>query len=264
MENLLRNTKVFWKRNGSTILTCAGAVGLVTTGIMAVKATPKALKRIEEAKEEKGEELTKLETIRVAGPTYIPTVLIGVSTIACIFGANVLNKRAQASLASAYALLDTSYKEYRDKLKELYGEEAHEKIVNAIAIEKAEKTYIGASYLGTVCDLTDDENCGAPVLFYDEYSSRYFEAPIEQVINSMYHLNRNYILRGYCYLNELYEFLGLETTDYGSVMGWTPRDEGEYWIECNFRKVTLDDGLEVYILELPFEPSYDFLEYEYY
>ena len=121
METLLRNTKVFWKRNGSTILTCAGAVGLVTTSVMAVKATPKALKKIEEAKEEKGEELTNLETIRVAGPTYIPTVLVGVSTIACIFGANVLNKRNQAALASAYALLDTSFKEYKGKLKEIYG-----------------------------------------------------------------------------------------------------------------------------------------------
>lgn len=264
MENLLRNTKVFWKRNGSTILTYASAVGLVTTTVMAVKATPKALKKIEEAKEEKGEELTTLETIRVAGTTYIPVVLVGASTIACMFGANVLNKRNQAALASAYALLDTSYKEYRDKLKELYGEEAHENIVNAIAIEKAKNSYVGASYLGTVCDLTDDESCGAPVLFYEEYSNRYFEAPIEQVINAEYHLNRNYILRGYCYLNELYEFLGLEPTDYGSVLGWTPRDEGEYWIEFNHRKVVLDDGLECYILELPFEPEYDFLEYDYY
>ena len=264
METLLRNAKVFWKRNGSTILTCAGAVGLVTTSVMAVKATPKALKKIEEAEERKGEGLTKLETIRVAGPTYIPTVMVGVSTIACIFGANVLNKRAQASLASAYALLDTSYKEYRDKLKELYGEEAHENIVNAIAIEKAKESNVAGSYFGSYCDITSDESCSEPVLFYEEYSNRYFEAPIEQVINSMYHLNRNYILRGYCYLNELYEFLGIEPTDYGSVMGWTPRDEGEYWIEANFRKVTLDDGLECYILELPFEPSYDFLEYDYY
>ena len=264
MENLLRNTKVFWKRNGSTILTCAGAVGVIATTITAVKATPKALEKIENAKEEKGEELTKLEVIRVAGTSYIPTILLGASTIACIFGANVLNKRNQAALASAYALLDNSFKEYKAKLIELYGEEAHENIRESLAIEKAKNAHVGGSYFATSCDLTADESCGEPALFYEEYSNRYFEAPIEYVINAEYHLNRNYILRGYCYLNELYEFLGLETTDYGSVMGWTPEDEGEYWIEFNHRKVVLDDGLECYILEMPFEPSYDFLEYSYY
>ena len=43
-------------------------------------------------------------------------------------------------------------------------------------------------------------------------------------------------------------------------MGWTPTDDGEYWIEFNHRKAILDDGLEVYILEMPFAPEYDFLE----
>ena len=63
-------------------------------------------------------------------------------------------------------------------------------------------------------------------------------------------------------MNELYEFLGLEPTDYGSVIGWATTDNDEFWIEFNHRKVTMDDGLECYILEMSFEPRYDFLEYE--
>lgn len=264
MNNLLVRSQLFCKRNASTILTTIGGVGVITTTLLAVKATPKALKSLEQAKEEKGEELTKLERVKVAGPAYIPTILMGGATIACIFGANILNQRQQAALMSAYALVDNSYKEYKAKLKELYGEEAHNNIVDSIMIEKAKDIGVSGSYFATSCDLTADEACGDPVLFYEEYSNRYFEATIEQVINAEYHLNRNYILRGYSYLNELYEFLGLETTDYGSVLGWTPTDEGEYWIEFNHRKVVMDDGLEVYILELPFEPTYDFLENSYY
>ena len=263
MNGLLGKSERFIKRNAATILTCVGGVGVVSTTVLAVKATPKALYLIEEAKKEKGEELTKGEVVKVAWKPYIPTAVAGVSTLVCIFGANVLNKRHQAALVSAYAMIDSSFKEYKQKLKELYGEEAHEKIVEALAVEKAEKMYHSANYLGTGCNLSDDDRCGAPVLFYDEHSNRYFEAPIEQVLSSIYHLNRNYILRGYCYLNELYEFLGLEGTDYGSVLGWAPYDEGEYWIEFNFKRVVLDDGLEVYILEMPFEPSYDFLEDRY-
>lgn len=69
-----------------TILTVVASVGVAATTITAVRATPKAIKMLKEAESEKGENLTKLEIIRAAGPTYIPSVLLGVSTIACIVG----------------------------------------------------------------------------------------------------------------------------------------------------------------------------------
>lgn len=254
--------KLFWKRHGSTVLSVAGSVGVVLTTVTAIKATPKALESLEEAKNEKNEELTRIEKIKIASPKYIPTMLIGAGTIVCIFGANITNKRHQAALVSAYALVDSSFKEYKQKLKELYGEEAHNKIVDAIAVEKVDRDWgVSGSYFGQSCDLANEEACGDPVLFYEENSGRYFESTIEQVLSVQYHLNRNYALRGYVYLNEYFEFLGLETTDYGSVMGWAPTDEGEYWIEFSHRKTVLDDGLEVYILETPFEPSYEPWDY---
>ena len=120
--NLLNSSKLFLRRNSPTILTFLGAAGVVATSIAAAKATPKAMALLEKTKEEKGEELTKLEMVKVAGPAYIPAVAIGASTIACIFGANALNKKTQASIMSAYALLNTSYKQYKSKVKELYGE----------------------------------------------------------------------------------------------------------------------------------------------
>lgn len=257
------NARLFMKRNASTILTCLGGIGVVTTTVMAVKATPKALQLIEEAEQEKGEKLTTWETVKTTAPTYIPTVLFGVGTVACIFGANILNKRQQASLMSAYALLDESYKKYRRKVVELYGKETHEEIVNAIAVEKANEVYMHASNLGVDCTQFLEEDYSDPVLFYDEYSHRYFEAPIEQVILSEYHLNRNYTMRGFALLNEFYEFLGLEQTDYGGEVGWVIEDDGSFWIDFNHRKVTMDDGLECYIIEMMFEPTMEWKEYYY-
>ena len=260
MNGLLRQSQLFVERHGSTILTSIGGAGVIATTILAVKATPKALKKLEAKKEEKGEELTKTEIVRVAGTSYIPTIIIATGTLACIFGANVMNKKQQAALVSAYALIDSSFKEYKQKLKELYGEEAHENIINAIAIEKAEEVGISAECMCTNSCLTSDESCGEPVLFYDEWSNRYFESTIEQVITAEYHLNRNFVLRGYVTLNELYEFLGLETTEYGTTLGWAVEDE-LYWIDFNHYKAVLDDGLECYIVETPWGPSTDFLEY---
>lgn len=255
------NSRLFVKRNASTILTCLGGVGVVATTITAVKATPKALRLIEEAEQKKGERLTKWEKVKTAGPTYIPTVGFGISTLVCVFGAHILNQRQQAALMSAYALVDQSYKDYRRKLKELYGEEVDQEVREAIAIEKAEDVGVRGSYLGTTCDLSLEENNGKPQVFYDEHSGRYFESTVEQVLNAEYHLNRNYILRGYSYLNEFYDFLGINETDYGSVLGWAPNDEGMYWIDFNHRKLESDEGKDVYVIEMPFEPTYDFLEY---
>ena len=122
----------FVKKNGATILTCVGAAGVVSTALLTSKATIKANDILENARREKGEELTVLEKINCALPSYIPAILMGVGTVTCIFGANVLNKKQQASLLSAYTLLDQSYKEYRSKVTELYGEEAEKAVEESI------------------------------------------------------------------------------------------------------------------------------------
>ena len=260
MNKLVRYSKLFFKRNAATVLTCIGGVGVVVTSVMAIKATPKALVRIEEAREEKGEQFTKFEIVQAAGSAYIPAIVVGTTTVACIFAANVLNKRQQASLVSAYTLVDSSYKAYKGKLKELYGEEVHQNVVNAVAVEKAVDMRITAANFGSSCDLSIEENDAEPRIFYDEHSGRCFESTIERVMSAEYHLNRNYTLRGYSYLNEFYEFLGIDTTDYGSVMGWAYLDDGMQWIDFNHRKAVLDDGSEFYVIEMPFAPSYDFFD----
>ena len=138
MNKLLGQAEQFIKRNSSTILTCIGGIGVVATSVMTAKATTKVSFLLKQAEEKKGDNLTKKETFNVAAPSYIPPILIGVSTIACIFGANALNKRQQASMISAYALLENSYKEYKRKVKDVYGEEAEKDVRVEIAKDKFE------------------------------------------------------------------------------------------------------------------------------
>ena len=255
MSNLIEHSKLFFERNSSTILSCIGAVGVVFTAVLTAKAAVKASKILEEAEEDKGAKLTAIETVKVVGLRYIPAVVVGVSTIACIFGANILNKRQQASLASAYALINSSYKEYKSKLKELYGKEAHNNIVDAIAAEKCGEVYISTENLESVCS-QEIESDTEPRLFYDEYSGRYFETTIEKVLLAEYHLNRKYALRGFASLNEFYKLLGLETTDYGETVAWDICSEN-YWIDFNHRKTFIGDSddFECYIIEMPYYPE---------
>lgn len=250
MNNLLRGAKVYLTRNAPTILTYVGAAGVVATSILAIKATPKALRLLEEAKEEKGEELTKLESIKTVAPTYIPTIVMGASTIACIFGVNVLNKRQQAALISAYTMLNTRFKDYEDKVKEVYGEEGEANVKNELVKD---------SYKDSNISVEEDEE-----LFYDLFSERYFKSTIQHVKDAEYNFNRNLALRGFADLNELYDFYCIPEVSYGFSMGWNLAAEGDYgyrWVDLHHSKITMDDGQECWVISMPFEPHIDYMDY---
>lgn len=140
LQRLAQGAKIYLRKASPTILSGLGAAGVIVTSVLAVRATPKALRKIraDSKANHKGdpEAYSKLEAVKSAWVCYIPAAISGTATIFCIFGANVLSKHQQAALTSAYALLNDSYNNYKDKLRELYGEEAHQKIVDAIAAER--------------------------------------------------------------------------------------------------------------------------------
>lgn len=132
-QRLAQGSKIYLRKASPIILSGLGAAGVIVTSVLAVRATPKALRKIraDSKANHKGdpEAYSKLEAVKSAWVCYIPAAISGTATIFCIFGANVLSKRQQAALTSTYALLNDSYNNYKDKLRELYGEEAHQKIV---------------------------------------------------------------------------------------------------------------------------------------
>lgn len=251
MNKLISNSKLFLKRNSSTILTYVGAAGVIGTTITAIQATPKAIQLLEQVEEDKGEDLTNLEKIQVAVPVYIPTIILGASTLACIFGANVLNKRSQASVASAYALLSSSYKEYRDKVLDLYGEEAESLVVEKIAQDNYDKE-------------TVPEDDGKE-LFYDDYSKRYFRSTVEKVQRAEYEINRDLIMQDYATINDFYKYLDLPPIDGGDKLGWTTCINydcyWQLWIDFSHSRTVMDDGTDCRIIRILTDPIVDFEEY---
>lgn len=249
MKGLVRSSQLFVKRNASTILTVVGGVGVVTTTVLGIKATPKALILLDDARKEKGTKLTKLEKVKVAAPVYIPTIVTGVATLTCIFGANVLNKRHQASLVSAYTLLDNSYKEYKAKVNELYGEETDIYIKEEISKDKYEAT-----------ELRDDER-----LFYDAYSGRYFKSTLVRVAEAEYILNRDIHTHGWAELKLFYDYIGLKDVEGSDVLGWSEGQNYEAywqsWVDFNHKRAVTDDGDEYIILTMFQEPYVGYEDY---
>lgn len=251
------DARQFIKRNASTILSCVGVAGVVATAIMAAKESPKALTLLETAKEEKGEDLTKWEKVKIAGPVYAPAIITGTATVACIFGSNVISKKQQGNLIGAYALLDNAYKEYRKKADELYGEDAGKQIRSEISKDK---------YTGDVT-LSDDNK----ELFFDFYSGRYFESTRERVLMAQYETNRALYVNGGVGLNEYYEFLGLEPKPEYEEIGWTCSHIEEMywhtWIEFEYEETHIDEeteyseGIDYTIIDMPIEPVIGYLDY---
>lgn len=254
------------KRYSPFVLSCLASVGVVATTVMAVKATPRATELIAADSREKHDgdpyAYTKKEAVMAAWKCYIPAAAFGVSTIVCIMGANALNQRQWMAMASAYALAQQSYKEYTSKVKDIYGKEAHDTIKEAIVKEKCEDVCISSPGFMAATSLDFDGSASQDVVrtFYDSFSQRYFESTIAKVIEAEYHLNRNFMFAGVISLNEFYEFLGLKKTDFGETVGWSSVNGDIYWIDFNHHKVALDSGMEVFVIDMVFEPTAEWME----
>ena len=236
----MNKMQILLKRHSSTILTVISALGVVGTTILAVKATPKAIELIENAKKEKQEDLTKLESIRVAWKPYISTAISGISTIACIFSANYLNLRNQASLMSAYALLSNSYQEYVEKTKELStNDEKTVNVMHGLVKSKFDQNII----------LDEDKK-----LFFDFQSMRYFDSTLEDVLKAEDMVNQQFAATDCVSLNDFYRYLGIEPIEQGDYIGWM--SDGHYYeILFNHERVQLDGGIECCLITMEF-PQY--------
>lgn len=242
--------KKFLRKASPTILTCLGVIGVVGTAVLSVRATPKALALIKVKKDElEADKLTPQELIEATWRCYIPSALVGASTIACIIGIGVLDRRNQAALTSAYAILNESYKQYRQAAKKVYGEDAD----NKIHAEMAKDAQVASYDWGYQVYNMDMDPESEQVLFYDLTSKKYFTTTMAAVLNAQYHVNRNLAIRGDCSLNEYLSFLGVEGIDKGDEMGWEISYMVEemdcYWLDFDNQKTTLEDGLECIVID---------------
>lgn len=162
------------KVSKSTILTILGGLGVIATVAFAVKATNEAVSRLDNvyAKKEVDldfDTLTPMEVVKEVWDCYIPTFVMGSATLTCIFGANVLNRKQQASIAGAYALANEAQKEYRKKVKELYGDKADIKVCEEIIKDHYHRD-----------DIKFED--GEKYLFYDTMGFGYFESTVRKTV----------------------------------------------------------------------------------
>lgn len=206
INNAFKSFGGFLLKNDTYILTILGVAGTVTTAVLAVEATPKAMRLIEEAECE-----TAIEKVKVVWKCYIPAAAVGATTIGCIIGLNSAHTRKNAALAGLYSLAQTTFKEYQEKVVETLGENKERKVRDAVDKDRILNNPPAADVIfsGT-----------GNVLCYDSITGRYFNSEIEKIRRIINELNRQLISEMFIPLNEFYIDLGLEPTKIGDDLGF--------------------------------------------
>ncbi len=240
------------------ILTGLGVAGMVTTTILAVKATPKAIKLIEEETEKKKDKqhskqftvsLTPVETVKVAWKPYIPAALSGTVAICCVVGASATNHKRNAVLATAYSLSEKALFDYRDKVVETVGEKKEQLIRDKVAQEKVSK--IKSEERDVVITGKGDMLC------LDTVSGQLFRSDIDKIRQAEKALNKRLVTENYISLNEFYYELGLRQSKLGNELGWNIEDG---WIDLSLSSALTDDQSPCLVIDYLVGPRYSYQE----
>lgn len=253
VAKMFKNARIMISKRGPEILTGVGIAGMVTTTVLAVKATPKAVRLIEEKK--KAEHLDKLppvDVVKVTWRCYIPAAVTATMSTACLIGASSVNVRRNAALYSAYKLSETAFSEYKEKVVETIGEKKDKAIKEQIAKDKVEKNPVSKTEIFVTGK--------GDTLFLDPMSNRYFTSDIEKIRKIINDLNwkMSYCNEMYVSLSELYNEIGLDRTKISDSIGWKISDG---LIEPIFSAQVSDDGRPCLVLDFTKAPTYGFDEY---
>lgn len=213
VRKFLKSTANVLSARSPEILTSIGITGMVTMTFLAVKATPKALKKVEAKKQEEGvDALTVKDTIKATWKCYVPAAATGAVSIACIVGASTVHVKRNAALAAAYKISETALTEYRDAVVETIGEKKEVSVRDTLAKKHIAENPVSES---TVI-VTEKGN----TLCYDAFSGRYFKSDIDHIKRAVNEINRRMLLEMYVSLNDLYDEIGLPSIELGDELGW--------------------------------------------
>ena len=269
------------KKHSPEILVVTGVVGIVTSTIMACKATTKVNDIVDESKEtidkihesvgkglhtSDGEEYTQevankdlaivyAQTAWKFIKLYGPSVALGAASIACMIGSNRILKKRNIALAAAFTAVDTSFKEYRGRLIDRFGKDLDRELRFGIKAKEVEERVVDEN--GKESTVTKTVNVVDPNTAHSLYSVVFCEGNTGWTKNA--ELNKAFLiqqqnwandklrLRGYLTLNEVYEMVGAPTTAYGQIAGWVYTEDssiGDNFVDFGIFDVTNENACD--------------------
>ena len=248
LPNFIKKAGRSISKHSPEILTGIGIAGMITSTVLAVKATPKAVQIIEEEKKEKEtEKLPPKDIVKITWKCYIPSAVTCAASVACLIGARSVQSKRTAALATAYKLSETALNDYREKVIETIGEKKEKTIRDEVAKEQVKRDPVSTREI----ILTEKGN----TLCYDVISGRYFKSDIDKIKRAENELNKKLLSEMYLSLNEFYDALGLKPTSLGNELGWN-LDDG--LIDIHFSSQIADNDTPCVVVDYHIAPRYGY------
>lgn len=263
------------KKHSPEILVVTGVVGIVTSTVMACKATTKVSEIVDETKEtidtihdavenrrhtsdgeEYTEEVAKRDLAIVYTQTgwkfvklYGPSVLIGIASIGCMIGSNRILRKRNIALAAAFTNVATSFKEYRGRLVDRFGKDLDRELRFGIKAKEVEEKVVDENGNETI--VTKTVEVVDPNTTHSLYSVVFCEGNTGWTRNA--ELNKAFLIQqqnwandklkmnGILTLNEVYDMIGARRTVYGQIAGWVWTDDnsiGDNFVDFGIFDIT--------------------------
>lgn len=239
------------KKYSPEILIGVGIVGTVASGIMACKSTLKVSEILDDSKEtinkikntkddprfeaEYSDDDAKKDLAIVYAQTafklaklYGPSIILAAASISCMVASNNILKKRNVALAAAYAGVDKSFKEYRKRVIDKFGEEVENQLRYNIKVEEIEEKIIDEN--GEEVTVKKTVDVYDPLAGYSEYARFFDDGCAGWEKDPSYSLmflkaQQNYAndllrARGHLFLNEVYDMLGIPRSKAGQIVGW--------------------------------------------
>jgi hypothetical protein len=270
------------RKHSPEILITIGVIGTVASAVIACKASTKVSTIIEDTKEQldavheakskyidndadnedtiytqedvkKDTAIIYIQTGVKLAKLYVPAVMLGALSLSCIIVSNNILRKRNIALAAAYTALDTSFKEYRERVTEKFGEEVDKQLRHGIKAIDITETSFDKNGNETTSTKTVNviEGCSDYARYFEASTSPYWEK--ESAYNELFiEAQQNYAndrlkANGYLFLNDVYESLGFEKTKAGQVVGWVYDPEnpnGDNYIDFGIMNIHRSDGDE--------------------
>lgn len=259
IAELLKTAQKTVVANSPAILTAIGVTGTVSTAVLTARATLEASADLHAMLAEQSGDFGSMDDIsaipfreraRLTWKHYVPPVVVGSTTIACIIGANHISSKRSAALVTAYSIMERGFSEYKDKVVEQIGVNKEQKVRDSIAQDRVNADPVGSREViitGT-----------GKVLCYETYTARYFESDMETLRKAQNDINQQIYSEMYASLNDFNRHIGLPYAGIGENIGWNTDKP----LDLQFSTVMAEDQrtpcISIGYKELPF-PQYDSL-----
>ncbi len=261
------------KKHSPEILIVAGIAGTVVSAVLACKATTKVGEILEETKETlntihegmesgeiKGHEYTKddgkkdmvivySKTALNLAKLYGPSLILGALSITSILASNNILRKRNVAIGAAYAAIDQSFKDYRNRVIDRFGEQVDNELKYGIKAKKLDSievdTETGKEKKVKKTVMVTDPNLKSDYAIYFDSKSRNYENNPDY--NRMFlRAQQNYAndklqTRGHLFLNEVLDDLDLPRTKAGQIVGWTKDGPDGY---VNFHIMDVEREME--------------------